>query len=145
MINYNENYNNNQPAAGTTAPAENRRGTRGFRMKFLGDKQILFSLSRTAVVFFLGLCLFSLFLYAAGVRQEFTDGTQLFLLGLSRDLGLILSACSFLGILFCVFPGIRLPRLRLALRIGSYLFLCAFGVLVNLLVSFIIAAAEGNR
>jgi hypothetical protein len=113
-------------------------------MKFSGDKQILFSLSRAAVIFFLGLCLFSLFLYAAGTWQDFTDDTQLFLLGLSRVLGLALSICSAWGVLFCIFLSIRGPRLRLALRIGFYLFLCTFGIMINLLVSFIIAAAEGN-
>jgi ABC-type transport system involved in multi-copper enzyme maturation permease subunit len=112
-------------------------------MKFR-DRQILFSLSRTAVIFFLGLCLFSLFLYAAGTRQGFADNTQLFLLGLSRNLGLALSICSIWGIFFCVFLIIRGPRLRLALRMGLYLLLCFFGIAVNLLVSFIIAAAEGN-
>lgn len=114
-------------------------------MKFPWDKQILFSLSKAAVIFFLGLCLFSLFLYAAGTRQGFADDTQLFLLGLSRNLGLSLSLCSLWGIFLCIFLVIRGPRFRLALRMGLYLFLCSFGIAVNLLVSFIIAAAEGNR
>jgi hypothetical protein len=107
-------------------------------------KGIIFTLFQGAALFFFGLCLFSLFLYAAGTRQGFTDTTQLLLLRLSRYLSLALSVCSAWGILRCMFPKFRPPRFRWVLNIGAGILLCAFGVAVNLLTSFIIAASEGN-
>jgi hypothetical protein len=109
-----------------------------------GNKRIFFTLLKGGILFFLGLCLFSLFLYAAGTRQGFTDRTQLLLLRLSRDLGFALSFCSAWGLIFCFFRISRGPRLRLVLGIGACLALCAFGFAVNLLASFIIAATGGN-
>jgi hypothetical protein len=105
--------------------------------------RMIFTLFKGAALFFFGLCLFSLFLYAAGTRQGFTDAAQLLLLRLSRLLGLALCVCSAWGVICCFFPKFG-PRPRRALRIGAYLLLCAFGVVVNLLASFIIAASEGN-
>jgi hypothetical protein len=113
-------------------------------MKGPEKKRRVFTLFQGAALFFFGLCLFSLFLYAAGTRQGFTDATQLLLLRLSRQLGLALSVCAAWGIICCIFLKIRDPRFRWALRTGACLLLCAFGVLVNLLTSFIIAASEGN-
>jgi hypothetical protein len=110
-----------------------------------GEKRPFFCIFfRRAAVFFLCLCCFSLFLYAAGARQGFTDKTQLLLLRLSLNLGLVLSVSSVLGIFSC-FPLLRRgPRLSLILGMGAYLCLCAFGLGVSLLASFIIAAAGGN-
>ncbi|MDR1100593.1 MAG: hypothetical protein LBL28_08945 [Treponema sp.] len=99
---------------------------------------------KTLSLFFLGFCLFSLFLYAAGTRQGFTDKTQLLLLRLSRGLGLVLGGCSVWTVFFCFFQKIPGPRFRRALKIGAYFALCVFGFAVNLLMSFIIAVAGGN-
>jgi hypothetical protein len=107
-------------------------------------KRIIFTLFKGAALFFFGLCLFSLFLYAAGTRQDFTDATQLLLLRLSRSLALALSVCSVWGIICCIFLKFRDPRFRWVLRAGACLLLCAFGIAVNLLTAFIIAASEGN-
>jgi hypothetical protein len=115
-------------------------------MKKPGDSRVFFTLFKAAILFFWGLCLFSLFLYAAGTRQGFTDDTQLLILRLSRDLGLALSICSVWGGIFSsilIFRG-SVPRLRLALGIGACLVLCVFGIAVSFTVSFIIAAAGGN-
>jgi hypothetical protein len=105
---------------------------------------VFLGLFRAATLFFFGFCLFSLFLYAAGTRQEFTDKTQLLLLRLSRELGLALGLCSFWEIVFCFFQKIPGPRFRRALKIGAYLALCTFGFAISLLGSFIIAATGGN-
>jgi heme/copper-type cytochrome/quinol oxidase subunit 3 len=107
-------------------------------------KRIIFTLFKGAALFFFGLCLLSLFLYAAGTRQGFTDAAQLLLLRLSRLLGLALSVCSAWGMICCVFPKFRDSRFRWILWAGACLLLCAFGAAVNLLTSFIIAASEGN-
>jgi hypothetical protein len=109
-----------------------------------GRKQSIFTLFQGAALFFFGLCFFSLFLYAAGTRQDFTDAAQLLLLRLSRYLALALSVCSVWGIIYCLLPKIRDPRFRRVMNIAVYLLLCAFGFAVNLLTSFIIAASEGN-
>ncbi|MDR0624192.1 MAG: hypothetical protein LBG10_07155 [Treponema sp.] len=95
-------------------------------------------------LFFLFFCFFSLFLYTAGTRQGFTDKTQIFLLRLSLNLGLMLSICSVCGIGGCIPGVVRGPRLRHILTAGAYLCLGVFGVAVSLVVSFIIAAAGGN-
>lgn len=115
-----------------------------FSINKLGDRRTFFILLRAAILFFFGLCLFSLFLYAAGTRQGFTDETQMLLLGLSRVLGLILSICSVLGLVFCALLLIGGGRLRLVLRMGAYLLLCIFGMAVELAVSFILAVAGGT-
>jgi hypothetical protein len=103
-----------------------------------------FTLFRGAALFFVFFCLFSLFLYAAGIRQGFTDKTQVFLLGLALNLGLALSVCSVCGICFRLGRMFRGPRLRHVLITGVYLCLGAFGAAVSLFASFIIAAAGGN-
>lgn len=115
-----------------------------FGMNKLGDRRIFFVLLRAAILFFFGLCLFSLFLYAAGTRQGFTDETQMLLLGLSRFLGLCLSICSALGLVFCALLMMGGGRLRLIPRMGAYLLLGVFGMAVELAVSFILAAAGGT-
>jgi hypothetical protein len=119
-------------------------GMVNFSINKLGDRRTFFILLRAAILFFFGLCLFSLFLYAAGTRQGFTDETQMLLLGLSRVLGLILSICSVLGLVFCALLLIGGGRLRLVLRMGAYLLLCIFGMAVELAVSFILAVAGGT-
>jgi hypothetical protein len=113
-------------------------------MNIPAKRRVFFVLLRAAILFFFGLCLFSLFLYAAGTRQTFTDDTQLLLLGLSRNLGLALSISSICGIIYCVLHIIRSPRLRLILRAGAYALLCLFGIGVEFLAAFIIAAAGGT-
>jgi hypothetical protein len=110
-----------------------------------GEKNsFFFLLFKGMTFFFLFLCLFSLFLYAAGTRQGFTDKTQLFLLRLSLSLALVLSVCSVCGIGFCLPRMFRGFHFRYILITGAYLCLGVFGAAVSLVVSFIIAAAGGN-
>ncbi|MDR2258313.1 MAG: hypothetical protein LBE14_04095 [Treponema sp.] len=110
-----------------------------------GEKRpVFFTFFKGITFFFLFFCFFSLFLYAAGIRQGFADKTQIFLLRLSLSLGLLLSICSVCGLAFCLPEVIRGPRFRHILTAGAYLCLGAFGVTVILLVSFIIAVAGGN-
>jgi hypothetical protein len=110
----------------------------------LRTESLFFMLFKGTVLFALFFCLFSLFLYAAGTRQGFTDETQIFLLRLSLNLGLVLSICSVCGIGFCLLRIFYSPHLRHILMAGAYLCLGAFGLAVSLLASFIIAASGGN-
>jgi hypothetical protein len=105
---------------------------------------IFFLLFKGMTLFFFFFCLFSLFLYAAGTRQGFTDKNQLFLLHLSLILGLMLCVCSVCGVGSCLPRIFRGFHPRHILITGAYLCLGVFGAAVSLLVSFIIAAAGGN-
>jgi hypothetical protein len=113
-------------------------------MNVYEKKAVFFTFFKGITFFFLFFCFFSLFLYAAGTRQGFTDKTQIFLLRLSLYLGLVLSALSICGMGFCIFRIFRGPRLRHVLVTGAYLGLGIFGGAVSLLASFIIAATGGN-
>jgi hypothetical protein len=120
------------------------KGRWDFNMDADKKKSVFFTLFQRVTLFFLLFSFFSLFLYASGTRQGFTDTTQVLLLRLSLNLGLVLSVCSLCGIGFCLPRIFRGPRLRHILMIGAYLCLGAFGAGVSLLAAFIIAAAGGN-
>jgi membrane-associated HD superfamily phosphohydrolase len=107
-------------------------------------KPIFFTLFKGALFFALFFCLFCLFLYAAGTRQGFTDKTQILLLYLSLNSGLVLTLCSICGVCFYFSRIFRGPRFRYILMTGVYLGLAVFGAAVSLLALFIIAAAGGN-
>jgi hypothetical protein len=115
-----------------------------FYMDATKKRPVFFMCFKGMALFSLFFCLFSLFLYAAGTRQGFTDAAQIFLLRLSLNSGLALIVCSVCGVCFCLLRVFRGPRLRRILMAGAYLCLGAFGVAVSLLASFIIAAAGGN-
>jgi hypothetical protein len=89
-------------------------------------------------------CFLSLFLYAAGTTQRFTDENQLFLLRLSLVTGLLLGLCSFYGTITQIWSIIRFPLFR---KIPSLLFMLlgtAAGTGAAIFASFIITAAGGN-
>jgi hypothetical protein len=89
-------------------------------------------------------CLAALFLYGAGIRQEFTDHTQLMVVQSTVYGGIALGIlCLYrfaVGIWYCL--RCRRPLL-LATSIG-FLILGALGALVAAAGTFIAAAAGGN-
>jgi hypothetical protein len=96
-------------------------------------------------VIFLGLMLMlTVFLYAVGTIQGFTDQTQALLLGLSLAEGLSLAAGSIYGIVFNVLFILRGGSYRLFWGTGAYIALGLFGVLITALSAFILALAGGN-
>jgi hypothetical protein len=89
-------------------------------------------------------CLFAAILYAAGVRQEFTDRTQLLIVqcGIFGGMGLLILSLYrfFAGLWFCL----RLGRPLLIASSLAFLVLGALGALLALGGSFIAAIAGGN-
>jgi len=88
------------------------------------------------------MCLLSLFLYAAGTIQDFTDSTQLFLLNLYFILGLFMTIASVSGMLFDFNRYSRTKKKRYLFRAGGYVFLVVFGV-VTVLAATAITAISG--
>jgi len=111
---------------------------RNFREKLL---PIL--VSRT-VIFFLVLCLLTLFLYAAGTVQGFIDSTQLALLSVYVILGIFLTITSIGGVVINLGRFFRNRRARYLFRAGGYMFLIIFGAATVLGIMFIISVASGN-
>ena len=115
-------------------------------MKFtrLTKEKLLYLLVNRLAIFFFIMCLLTLFLYAAGTIQDFTDSTQLFLLNLYFILGIFLTLSSVFGLLLDLnrFSGSK--KTRYLLRAGGYLFLALFGVVTVLAASAITAISGGN-
>lgn len=94
--------------------------------------------------FLLFFCFLSLFLYAAGTAQQFTDENQLFLLRLSLTAGLLLVFCS-LGEAVCRIRSMVLfPRPGTLLSLPRLVLGAAFGTGAAIFASFVITAAGGN-
>jgi hypothetical protein len=81
----------------------------------------------------------TLFLYAAGTVQEFTDTTQFTLLALYSVLGIFLTITSISGIILDFYRFISTKKGRYLLRAGGYLFLVVFGAVTVLAVMAILA------
>jgi len=88
--------------------------------------------------------LLTLFIYAVGTNQGFTDSIQLSLLRLYIALGLFLSVTSVYGIIISAGRFIKLKKVRYIFRTGTYVFLVVFGVSTVLAVMFIITLSAGN-
>ena len=99
--------------------------------------------NRTAVFFFL-ICLFTLFLYAAGTVQGFIDSTQISLLSFYVVAGIFLVIASISGIVINFSRLFRNKRIRYLFRAGIYLFLVLFALITVLVVLAIIAISAGN-
>jgi hypothetical protein len=99
-----------------------------------------------AALFFLGICLLSVFLYIAGTRQKFMDSTQLLLIRGAMLSGVLLAFLSFYGIIADIFYLIRHRPFHLAYiwGIAGYLFLGITGGLMLVLGTLIATAAGGN-
>ena len=102
------------------------------------EKLLYLLVNRLAIFFFL-MCLLTLFLYAAGTIQDFTDSTQLFLLNIYFILGLFLTIASVSGLLLDLNRFSRTKKTRYLLRAGGYVFLVVFGVVTVLAASAITA------
>jgi hypothetical protein len=89
-------------------------------------------------------CLLTLFIYAAGMRQEFTDHTQLVVIQCAVYGGVALVILSlyrfFAGLWFCM----RCRRPLLLVSSLGFLVLGALGALMAAALTFIAAVAGGN-
>jgi len=109
----------------------------------LKEKLLPILVSRTVIFFFL-MCLFTLFLYAAGTVQGFVDSTQIFLLSVYVVLGIFLTIISIGGIIIDLERYARLRKIRYIIRAGGYMLLMIFGSVSVLAILFIISLASGN-
>jgi hypothetical protein len=110
----------------------------------LFDDTLFPLLVNRTVLFFLVLCLLSLFLYAIGTVQGFMDDTQLFLLRLGVGLSGLLALSSLYGMILDLYLFFRQKKRRFILAAGLYAFLGIFGGVIAASALFIISAAEGN-
>jgi membrane-bound acyltransferase YfiQ involved in biofilm formation len=109
------------------------------------DKVLIPLLIKGTVLFLFIMCILTVFFYAAGTRQDFTDRTQLMILRLSLLQGLFLGLGSAYGILYHGRFFFK-KRIKSGLSaLGAYLFSGSFGIGLAILSAFIIAAAEGSR
>ena len=107
------------------------------------EKLLPILVNRTAIFFFL-ICLFTLFLYAAGTVQGFIDSTQLFLLSFYVFTGIFLTVASISGIVINIKRLILNKKARYLLRAGGYIFLVIFAYFTGLAVIAIISISAGN-
>lgn len=106
-------------------------------------KEILPGLIKRSFIFFLLIDSFTIFLYALGIIREFTDATQLLLLGLSRIFGISLAINGFCGIVVDLRLTIRQNSLRFIPGMILYFFVGLLGGL-NAVFSAIIIVLSGG-
>ena len=90
------------------------------------------------------MCLLTIFLYAAGTAQGFTDSTQFALLRLYIVLGIFLTVTSSCGMFLDFGRLFKLRKIRYLLRASRYIVLMIFAVGTVLVAMFILAISEGN-
>ena len=110
---------------------------------YLKEKLLPILANRT-VFFLFGMCLLTLYLYAAGTIQGFLDTTQFALLRLYVVLGIFLTVTAGCGMFLSFGRLFSQKKIRYFFRAGGYLFLVLFGAVTVLLALFIIAMSEGN-
>jgi len=110
---------------------------------YLKEKFLPILTNRTAIFFFV-MCLFTLFLYAAGTVQGFVDSTQFALIRLYIVLGIFLTVVSGCGMFLDLGRLFRLKKFRYLFRAGGYIFLVIFGTVTVLAAMFVLAMTEGN-
>jgi len=106
--------------------------------RFSKERLLPILVNRTALFFFV-MSILTLFLYAAGTAQQFTDSTQFTLLALNSVLGIFLTITAIFGIIFDLGRFISAKKGRYLLRAGGYLFLVIFGAVTVLVVMAILA------
>jgi len=106
--------------------------------RFSKERLLPILINRTALFFFI-MSVLTLFIYAAGTVQEFTDATQFALLALYSVLGIFLTITAIFGIVLDLGRFISAKKVRYFLRAGGYLFLVVFGVVTVLAVMAILA------
>jgi len=111
--------------------------------RYLKEKLLSVLASRAAFFLFL-MCLLTLFLYAAGTVQGFTDSTQLTLLKIYVALGIFLSVLSLCGMILDLRRLYKRKKIRYLFRAGIYILLLIFGAVTVLTAMFIITLSGGN-
>jgi len=111
--------------------------------RFSKERLLPILINRT-VLFFFVMSVLTLFLYAAGTVQEFTDATQFALLALYSVLGIFLIVTSISGIVLDLTRFIASKKSRYVFRAGGYLFLVVFGVVTVMAVMAIFALSGGE-
>jgi len=111
--------------------------------RFSKERMLPILISRTALFLFV-MSVLTLFLYAAGTAQEFTDATQYALLALYSVLGIFLTITSISGIILDITRFIDAKKGRYFFRAGGYLFLAIFGVITVMAVMAILALSGGE-
>ncbi|GHV13662.1 hypothetical protein FACS189491_08910 [Spirochaetia bacterium] len=117
-----------------------------------GKKPFILTLLKGAAFFSFGTCLLSVFLYAAGTRQEFMDSAQLRLIHGAMTSGILSAFMSLYGIITDIVYLVRrhcdrqyVPRCSVYIwSIAGYLFLGLAGSFIAVLGALITAAAGGN-
>ena len=109
-------------------------------------RPLIFLLVQRGVMFLSVLCAFTVFLYAAGTRQNFTDRSQFLLLNISMVLGIVLSIGVILGIVLDLyfFWTHKDKAKHLIKDIIVYVFLGIFSVSTVLIATFILVTTRGN-
>jgi hypothetical protein len=111
--------------------------------RFSKERLLPILINRTALFFFI-MSILTLFLYAAGTIQDFTDSTQFMLLTLYSVLGIFLTISSFSGIALDLTRFIGTKKSRYIFRAGGYLFLMIFGAVTVLVVMAILTLSGGE-
>jgi hypothetical protein len=106
--------------------------------RFSKERLLPILVNRTALFFFV-MSILTLFLYAAGTAQQFTDSTQFTMLALNSVLGIFLTITAIFGIILDIGRFISTKKGRYFLRAGGYLFLVIFGAVTVLVVMAILA------
>lgn len=101
------------------------------------------ALIKRGLLFFLFMNLFTIFLYALGTVREFSDSTQLLLLGLFRLFGFSLAVNGACGIAADLWLAIRRGSLRFIPGMAAYALSGLFGVLNAVFAAFIMVLAGG--
>jgi hypothetical protein len=108
------------------------------------EERLLPILINRMVLFFFVMGILTLFLYAAGTVQEFTDSTQFTLLAIYSVLGIFLTVTAISGIVLDLGRFISTKKGRYFLRAGGYLLLVVFGAVTVLAVMAILALSGGE-
>ena len=111
----------------------------------LNLKEKLFPmLINRAVIFFLFMCLITIFIYVIGTLRGFVDSTQLALLRFYTVLGIFLTVMSICGAAIALRRFIKRREFRYLARAGGYVFLVILGAVTVLAVMFILIISKGN-
>ena len=112
--------------------------------RLLLKEKLLYILVSRTVIFFLIMCLLTLFLYAAGTMQGFIDSTQLSLLKLYEILGIFLLVTSICGIVLNLERFWKIKKKSYLFRAGGYLLIVVFSIVTIFMVMTIIALSRGS-
>ena len=112
-------------------------------MNFSKGKLFLIIVNRSVIFFFI-MCVFTLFLYAAGTVQGFIDSTQFSLLSFYMAMGVLLALASMLSAFLEFGHFMRIKKKRYLFRAAGYMLLVIAAVASVLSVMFIDIISRGN-